>query len=55
MVCYLNIETFWEHIVDRSIWELDNICMKGKCVICKLAHSLGYTINKGDTMVADYY
>jgi len=25
----------WEHQSSRSIWELENICMKGKCVICK--------------------
>ena len=49
----MDIEVFWSHRANSSIWELDNICIKGKCVICKLAHKLGYTISKGDIDIAE--
>ena len=51
----MNIETYWDHQASRSIWELENLCMKGKCVICKLAFKLGYGINKGDTEIDENY
>lgn len=30
----MSIEVLWEHQAGRSIWELDNVCMRGKCIIC---------------------
>lgn len=51
----MDIEVFWRHQSDRAIWELENVCVMGKCVICKLAHKLGYTVSKGDTIIADNY
>jgi hypothetical protein len=29
-------EAIWTHQAGRTIWELENICMKNKCGICKL-------------------
>lgn len=31
----MNQETIWRHQADRTIWELENVCMKGNCIICK--------------------
>ena len=32
----MNIDFLYEHFVNRSIWELENICIKEKCVICNM-------------------
>ncbi len=29
-------EMWWEHVADRSIWEMEHVCRKGKCVICNM-------------------
>ena len=30
----MTMEIIWEHQASRSVWELENICVKNKCVIC---------------------
>ncbi len=29
---------YQEHVINRTVWELDNVCYKRKCVICEQAH-----------------
>ena len=28
------LEVFWSHLANREIWELEWICMQGKCSLC---------------------
>lgn len=35
-IIHTSQEILWTHQADRTIWELENICMKGKCVICNM-------------------
>lgn len=36
-----NIDDLFRHFAERTIWELDNVCMKRKCVICEYWYKLG--------------
>jgi len=31
---YKNLEWFWDHCANRTIFYLDKMCMKGRCSIC---------------------
>lgn len=40
------LEALWRHQAERGIWELENICMKRKCIICEDMHRKGYDAYK---------
>lgn len=34
----MSIEDIWTHWANRTIWELDNVCMNRKCIICEYTY-----------------
>jgi len=31
----IDVTPLFIHLADRSVWEMENICVKRKCIICE--------------------